>query len=97
MEALLGRHGFTVIDPDMPDVMALARLVAGATLIAGVSGSGLACLGFAQRARGVLAMGAGDGGAAERMLLADRPETGLLAVAGVPDEAAVARFVEAYG
>ncbi len=94
-EALLARHGFTVIDPDALDVMALARVVAGATLIAGVSGGGLACLGFAQRVRGVLAIGASA--PIERLLLADRPEVMLEVVSGVPGEDVVARFVGAHG
>ncbi len=95
LDALFSHHGFTTIDPDALDIMALARIVAGATLIAGPSGGGLACLGFARRVRGVLAMG--EAAATERLLLADRPEVGVEVVPGVPDAEAVERFVAAYG
>lgn len=95
LEALMSHHGFTTIDPDALDIMALARIVAGATLIAGHGGGGLACLAFAQRVRGVLAIGAAT--ATERLLLADRPDVAVEVVPGVPDGAAVERFVAAHG
>ena len=95
LEALFSHHGFTTIDPDALDIMALARIVAGATLIAGPSAGGLACLAFARRVRGVLAIG--EAAATERMLLADRPEVAVEVVPGVPDGEAVERFVAAHG
>ena len=95
VEAVFSHHGFTTIDPDALDIVALARIVAGATLIAGPSGGGLGCLAFARRVRGVMAIG--QAAATERLLLAGRPEVTVEAVPGVPDGDAVERFVAAYG